>query len=455
MCKRIITWGIYVLIAFFFLAVCEPQENAVAMASATGTIAYVVPDDTTGDQIWLIQPDGSNDHQIYSTGLKDPDALHGISAVAWRPDGGELVFASDHELICSWFASDVYAISSDGSGYRRVTNAPACAALANYPKGTVVMSLAGADSSYQVYVQGAPSVKSVSSGGGIVTFNNVADLGDNGQPVVVINGQYRFTTDAFVHVQAGQTADAGIVSLTSGRNGKLGAYGPTWNRDGSRIGYTFGCATLYGITDQPPAGNWGQSLFDSSQVSPCMLSWGPTASTANQIVYYNNTLNPGIYLTTEGSDEGTLLVPNSVENGNNVFQIHYLPDGSGFIYSIIDNFIYSANLYRYDFASGTVTKLTSYTNQFARDFAISPDGQTIVYELATFDFLNTWGGASDLWTMGIDGSDPQLFKTGAAHPSWSLTTPYVPSGPTQPPGAPQPPGTTQPAFKLYLPLIVR
>lgn len=450
--KRIIPSGILVLITFLFLAVYEPQKNAVALASTpAGTIAYVVPNDTTGDEIWLVKPDGSNDHRIYSPGVADPSAVDGIYSMAWRPDGGELVFSSNHEKYCSWFASDLYAILADGSGYRRVTNGPACAALANYPKGTVVMTLPSADVSFQVYIQGAPSLQSVSSGGGLVTFNNVADLGDIGQPVVVISGQYRFMTTGFVNVQAEQTVDAGLISLTSGRNGKLGAYGPEWNRDGSRIGYTFGCATLFGIPDQPPAGNWGQPLFNSTQVSPCMMAWGPTASTANQVVYYNTSLNPGIYSTTVGSsDAGTLLVPNSDDNGNMVFKIQYLPDASGFIYSIMDNYIYSANLYRYDFGSRTLTKLTSYTDKMARDFAISPDGQTIVFELAPFDWTQLWGGQSDLWMMQIDGSNPQLFKTGVAHPVWIASTTTTPA----PAPTPAPPLSSY-SNKLYLPLLKR
>jgi TolB protein len=46
--------------------------------------------------------------------------------LAWRPDGPELAFSSQHEQDCSWYDSDVYVIGYDGAGYRRITNAPAC-----------------------------------------------------------------------------------------------------------------------------------------------------------------------------------------------------------------------------------------------------------------------------------------------------------------------------------------
>jgi Tol biopolymer transport system component len=64
-----------------------------------------------------------------------------LHRLAWRPDATELVFASDHEKDCSIFRSDIYSIYPDGSGQRRITNAPACDRLAAYPKGTVVVEV--------------------------------------------------------------------------------------------------------------------------------------------------------------------------------------------------------------------------------------------------------------------------------------------------------------------------
>ncbi len=87
-----------------------------------------------------------------------------------------------------------------------------------------------------------------------------------------------------------------------------------------------------------------------------------------------------------------------------------------------------------------------------RDFAISPDGQKIIFELAPQQWGELWGGPSDLYMMGIGDSTAHLFVASAAHPSWSLGAPQVP-GPTPtataiPPGAPQP-------YKLYLPLTIK
>ena len=138
----------------------HPQNVSAqaATGTVTGTIAYVVGDDTTGDQIWLIEPDKSHNREIYSLGVPDPYGVNMITGLAWRPDAGELIFTSDHEDDCSWYNSDVYAILPDGSGYRRVTNGPACAELANYPQGSVTLDTSSVYG-YQVYLQGAPGLK--------------------------------------------------------------------------------------------------------------------------------------------------------------------------------------------------------------------------------------------------------------------------------------------------------
>ncbi len=444
-----------------------PIAPAAYGPAATGTIAYVVPDNTTGDQIWLAEPDGSNQRKIYTTGGADPYKVYGITSLNWRPDSGELAFASNHEMACSIYASDVYVIFPDGSGYRRVTNAPNCAALANYPQGSVTVSTGLTSGFYQIYVAGAPELKAPSLGS--VTFDHVADLG-NAQGVFAIQGKYRWFGDP-VDVKANEN-----VVHTSNFYGEglssIGAYGPVWRSDGSRIGYTFGCAALYDIADQPPVNTQGEQLFISDQANTCAMEWGPTAATASDILYYTTLGDKGIYRTTEHSTSpGEKVVGVAAV----LLDMHYLPNGSGLLATATNAWGDSANMYRVDFDPANVTQLTNYTDKFVRNFAISPDGLKVIFELAPRDWSTLSGGASDLWIMDIDdASTAQPFQSGAAHPSWSLKTPYVPApgapnppgapvppsapnppGAPVPPSAPVPPGTSKPTFKLYLPLLVR
>ncbi len=430
MYKRIVTQLALIGCAVIFsLGVAPQHPQSVSAQVPTGTIAYVVSNDTTGDQIWLIEPDGSNKREIYSIGAPDPYGVHMISGMAWRPDSAELIFTSDHEDDCSWYNYDVYAILPDGSGYRRVTNGPACAALASYPQGSVTLNTSSVYG-YQVYLQGAPEIKWAS--GSTLTFDHVADFGNTLQPIAIVDGRDRWMGGA-VNVQSGQNID-GEADTYSSDTDQLGAYSPVWRRDSSRVGYAFGCAELRGVADHAPAGDYGQPLFDATGVNACVMDWGPTAQTADNILYFNNVgdTTAGIYRTKENGGAGTQVV--AMPELSMVFRIQYLPDASGFIYTFVDSSI-SSNVYRYDFQSDTITQLTDFSHYYARDFSISPDGQHIVFERAQDELLAAFGGAADLWIMGIDGSNPQPFVAGGAHPTWSR-------------GAIQMPTT----YKVFLPL---
>ena len=192
-------------------------------------------------------------------------------------------------------------------------------------------------------------------------------------------------------------------------------------RDGSGLGYAFGCADIRGIADHPPAGDSGQPLFDAAAVTPCVMDWGPTAGTANKILYFTSTGNAGIYQTTENGGTGTWLV--QMDSLSMVFRVQYLPDASGFIFTYVNSST-SSDVYRYDIQSDTLTQLTNFSGEYARDFSISPDGKSIVFERAEDGLLCLFGCASKLWIMGIDGSNLQpLPGTGGnaldgAHPTW-------------------------------------
>ncbi len=78
-----ITRPAIILIVLSTVMMYEPRNAAaVSLPATTGTIAYVVPNDTTGDQIWLPEPDGGNKRKIYSTGKADPYGVQDIGSMA-------------------------------------------------------------------------------------------------------------------------------------------------------------------------------------------------------------------------------------------------------------------------------------------------------------------------------------------------------------------------------------
>jgi PKD repeat protein len=395
----------------------------------SNTIAYVRPNDESGDEIRLINPDGSGDRLLWSTDQPDPYGVEEISSLAWRPDGGELAFASDHEGACSIFEADLYSVLADGSGYRRITNAPACAELAGYPKGAVVVEVENRSESYGpffVYVQGAPGVKIASLGGtgvGSVLFEEVADLGEGVlQFVMVTDARYRWW-GLPVDVRAGATVAAPRQVLLSDALSEFGAWWPSWHLSGTKLGYVLGLGIMHEIGANPGLLAIGEFLLaegaETAGVFNGHLAWGPTPALADSFLYATFASDDfaldGIYLAVEGGrDRGDRIV--AIEFGL-VQGLAWLPDGSGFVYSVTESFDSYANIYAYSFATGQVTQLTSFTDEFAVQLSVSPDGQSIVFERVADLYFPT--EPASLWIMSLNGGGLRLLVENGRAPAWS------------------------------------
>ena len=407
-----------------------PQQPVAGANAITGTIAYL----RNGKDIRLIEPDGSNDRLLWRS---PAPGVYGVLDLAWKPDASEITFSSDHQGNCSIFEVDVYAIRPDGSDLRRVTNAPACAGLAGFPKGNVTVTIENyivGGGPFFVYVQGAPSILPVTvpaGGAATVTFNNVADFGNVNQQAVVMEGINRWVAPlAVADVKPGQTVHAGTLWVTGPGIQNYGAHRPAWRNDGTLLGFIFGaCSGMSKIAPNPAAGDRGTLLQNVSDFG-CVMDWRPTPASSNQVLYWS-ALNEGIYQVTAGSASlGTKLVSTNLAGW--VWQVAWLPDASGFLYSYTASVFSNANIYRYNFATGTSTPITNFTNAFTRNFSISPDGQFVVFELAP-----TWDSAtSDLWIVGQNGTGAHLFVANGHAPAWSLQAPQIPK-------------------RTYLPLILR
>lgn len=409
-----------------------------------GTIAYVRTH--TVDEIRLVEANGSNDRMLWTHDQSMSGDNNTIWSLAWRQDASELAFASTHESACSLDHSDIYVVGADGSRYRRLTQGPGCAALANYPQGTVRIpvennSILGDSIDIFLYLQGASSAQRVMlppGGSTVVTFDNVADFGDGEdglQVATAISGANRYIhASTAVDVKAGQTVTAGTAYLFTPSNFGFEPRSPSWRNDGSQIAYVFGFNNLYGIAPDPEPLSFGDVLLAETVELPEMVhhvAYGPTPARAHQLLYQGseyNTLDPSqshssIYLLSEGSNTiGERLV--SYEFTDYILDLEWLPDGSGFIYSVTEGEFFSdergANLFVYDFASKQTTRVTNFTGEFAGRFSVSPDGQQIVFERASdmaeigFDLV-----APDLWIIHRDGSGLRLFLENGRAPAWS------------------------------------
>ena len=401
-----------------------PFENR-ATANGGGTIAYV----RNGTEIRLIDGDGSNDRRLWT----HPDAKKelGIYDVAWRPDGKELAFSSGHAAASSLYHADLYAVRPDGGGFRKLTNPPDRAEFARYPKGSVSVTVRNDQPFYRqsqasagvfiVYVAGADEPQQITLPPGsakTLLFRNVADFGNMAQAVVAMWGNYRWFTPG-VEVQAGRTVKAPVFSITGDGIELLGAFRPVWRSDGSRVSYRNGVCTLNSTTVNPTPGEYVYNpLFaGKNPLGTCVWDWGPTAGTANQLLYTENASgDSSIFRMTEGGKHpGDRLAQYSNIEYQLLFDLKWLPDGSGFIFSNQTLMRDSANLFRYDFATRKTTQITRLQNEFTGNFSISPHGRSIVFERARSldQDRNT-----DLWIVSLTGGSPKLLVNNAFSPSW-------------------------------------
>jgi hypothetical protein len=402
-------------------ATVRPVSNSVP----SGTIAYI----RGGTEIRLIEADGSNDRRLWT----HPDARKelGIDSLAWRPDGQELAFSSSHAAVSSLYHADIYLVRRDGSGLRKITNPPDRSEFARFPKGTVSVTVRNDQPTYKqsqassgvfiVYMVGADEPQQITLPPGAtktLVFNNVADFGNKAQAIVAMWGKYRWFIPG-TDVQAGHTVKAPLFSIFGDGIELFGAFRPVWKSDGSRVSYRSGLCTLSSAPVNPAAGDYVYNpLFGGKNpLGTCVWDWGPTPATANQILYTENASgDSSVYRITEGGEHpGQKLTPYSDIEYQLLFDLRWLPDGSGFLFSNQTLMRDSANIFRYDFATRKVTQITHLENEFTGTFSISPDGQWIVFERSkSLDDERP----IDLWLVGINGRDARLLVRNASAPAW-------------------------------------
>lgn len=409
------------------------EKNNDSLFNPTGMIAYI----RNHGEIRVIDSAGRNDKQIWThPDAKDP---FGIYDLAWRPDGKELAFSSGHQNMVSLYHADLYGIRPDGSGIRKITNAPDYKSLGNYKKGTVTVTLKNlqynfqraqsSNGSFTVYVIGAEMPQQVLLPPGAVktlVFKNVADFGNHAQQVVAIDGQIRWIMPG-VDVVAGKNTKAPDFAISGDGYEYFGAFRPVWKSDGSQISYRDGLCLLKTTPAKTSIGVQFNPLFGKySPSGSCYWDMGPTAALANQVLYLLDTTEEeaGFYMRPAGESSQAPVPLHLSPYG--AYDVKWLPDGSGFLYSY--NYWREtdgkrvSNIFRYDIASKKLVQVTDLNDGYARRFAVSPSGKWIVYEKCTIDEDRPDDmdfKTSDLWIIGTNGrSDRLLVKNGMA-PSWS------------------------------------
>lgn len=404
------------------------NEESDSSVKPTSAIAYI----RNGSEIRLIDSNGGNDRLLWT----HPDAKEplGLFDLAWRPDGKELAFSSAHEALFSLYHADLYSVKPDGSGFRKITNAPDHKTSGQYKKGSVTVTVRNNQYTFQqaqssqgifiINIIGADEPQQITLPPGAsktLTFKSVADLGNHAQALVAVNGNIRWFMPG-TDVVAGKNIKAPDLIISGNGMELLGAFRPVWKQDGSALSYRDGVCLVKTIPAKLPGGEvYFKPMFGGKNpMGSCVWDWGPTVALANQVIYTENESNEvsGIYLMKEGEEHNPV---NKLTQFSNIqYQIahdlKWLPDGSGFLYSATNLMADASNIFRYDMRTKQTTQLTQLQGAFARRFCISPSGQWIVYERAKSpdDYE-----AVDLWMIRADGSKEKMLVKNGLCPSWS------------------------------------
>jgi hypothetical protein len=395
-------------------------------ATSPGVIAYVRGD----TEIRLVNPDKSNDRQLWTHKNLTKDL--GLYEMAWRPDGKELVFSSAHASAHSLYHADLYAIKPDRTGFRKLTNTPNHTEFSKYPQGSVTVTFRNFQVSYQqaqasagvfvVYIAGAAEPQMITLPPGAsksITFKSVADFGDHAQGIVAIWGRYRWFMPG-TDVRAGRNIKAPEFIISGDGIPLFGAFSPVWKSDGTELSYRTGLCTVNRLPANPPVGEYYyQPMFTGEAPSgSCHFDWGPTPALANQILYTANEDGDSsdIYqIKAGGVHPGKKLTSFSDIRYQILHALHWLPDGTGLLYSTVDLYRESSNIFKYDFRTKKTTQVTRLKNEFARNFSVSPDGAWIVYERAP---TNDEYKDVDLWIQKLDGTGSRLLVKNGWNPAW-------------------------------------
>lgn len=404
------------------------KEEEDSSVHPTGAIAYI----RNSIEIRLIDSNGQNDHLLWT----DPDIKEslGLYDLAWRPDGKELAFSSAHEALFSLYHADLYGIRPDGTGFRKITNAPDRKDFNAYKKGSVTVTVRNNQYTFQraqsssgvffVTIAGAEDPQMITLPPGsskTVTFKSVADFGKKAQALVAISGNFRWMMPG-TDVQAGATIKAPDLIISGDGMELYGAFRPAWKQDGSEISYRDGVCLIKTIPAHPAEGElqYHPMFKGKNPMGTCTWDFGPTEALSDQVIYTENSGDEGsgIFIMKEGSahDPSSRLTQFSDIQYQLLHDLKWLPDGSGFLYSTVNLFRDAANIFWYDMRTKQTKQITQLQGAFARRFCISPSGKWIVYERAK---TNDEDKDVDLWIMKTDGTGQKLLVKNGLCPSWS------------------------------------
>jgi hypothetical protein len=433
----------------------QPAHTLPALGAGEHAIAYVSPS-RDNQQIRLVNPDGSNDRLLWQV-TPDTDRQNGIGELSWRSDASELAFDSGHDWHRSMYVRDIYSIAPDGTRLRRLTRPPAAFATNTYPEGTVTFILESYTSGdVELYIEGADQPISFFAEYGYAypITQTLADLGDNVRQHIRLYGsnECHYNEEGWVDVIPGQVTDIGRIWFGYGNGYSCPqTIRPTWMYNRNELLYLFSQPDITGFQDEnniwrlpgdaAPTSE-GTLVLDYSQyVLEARLSLvapGRTPAIADQLLAVVSESPWSTIFKAPIDDAGLREFINwgSCPVLCDITGLAWLPDGSGFVFSLYGDDFSSglekfSGIYRYTFANQQLTELYRIANQAIGRLDISPDGSQLVFEQSNqLDDTteNYWLQPlllcpCQLWIINSDGTNAHLFIDDGRGPVWSPVPP--------------------------------
>lgn len=452
----LLTLGATILCVPFFLTGGAPPTIA---RSADGSVIAYVSSSTDNQAIRLVNPDGTGDRAFWRVPTASEPG-DGIGTLSWHPDGAELLFDSRHDWQRSMAIRDLYAVTPDGSRFRRVSSPPGPNEYGPYPTGTVTFIVDAIEQGdVQIYIDGAAEPVKYSAGLYDVyrITQTVADLGDGVRQYIRLwdpetySYPCHFSANGWVDVVPGQVNDLGTLyfGAVSSDFACPRMFSATWFHDGSRLLYLFREATpdaspennLWQIATRAPVNTIGSRVLDmNAYTAPGKLYravMGPTAAQADQMLFLQNqALSDVVFYgtTANAASSRSINLGRCPQVTCDLLDVAWLPDGSGFVLARYEHEALSTPvgaLYRYTFADQRLTAIVRLPGEAIGKLAVAPDGEAIVFERGPFVAGTTdqvyWGPAvqcpCELWRVQSDGSGLRQLVADGRAPAWGRLAP--------------------------------
>jgi WD40-like Beta Propeller Repeat len=310
-----------VWLAAVAVALIVPASAQATFPGANGKIAFV----RDYDEIWTMNPDGSNQVDITNTPTADEDSP------AWSADGKRITYVvrTNQPFLNS---SEIWVMNADGTGQTRIVPAPTDPNMCSFDQTVVSSGL------------GSPHW---SPDGSKIVYHHARSCRFDGDTESPESDLYIVNADG-----SGQTL------LKA-----LSAAGPVWSPDGTKIGHSSGCYTAPCDSTSwiTPDGSQDFSVHFTNG-EEYFIDWHPWMSLMDSFGerptgFYSFTIHP------DGS--GYSEFPSSDTAGR------WSPDGTKFLYGGVD-VANSDGSGRTRVATGTNPDWQPVTTNYARPRGATP-----------------------------------------------------------------------------------